>query len=98
MSDSNRCDTNNIITSGCGTTGWTVGDDFTLGSGGTVTGFSYNDFIAGLGLVSDYTGTVWNIWNGDPFTTGAVVASGSTVGVVSAGVAGTELVVVTGLN
>ncbi|HYL34338.1 MAG TPA: PEP-CTERM sorting domain-containing protein [Bryobacteraceae bacterium] len=88
------CDTNNS----CVIPGWTVGDDFTLSSGATITGFTYNDFFTGGSSASDYTGTAWNIWNGNPFSGGTVVASGSTTGATSAGLAGTELISITGLN
>jgi MYXO-CTERM domain-containing protein len=90
--DTGRCDTNQQQ---CGDSGWTVADHFSLSSGATVTGFTYNDYPGGGG---GYTGTAWNIWNGDPFGGGTLITSGLAVGVVSAGASGSQLVTITGLS
>lgn len=89
--DSNRCDTNQ---SNCGATGWTIADQFVLSGGATVTGFTYNDYQ----FDASYVGTDWNIWNGDPYGGGTLIASGSTLGVTGSGANGSELVTITGLD
>src|SRR5579864_1468330 len=89
-----HCDLNYAA---CSATGWTIGDDFTLISDANVTGFTYNDVIV-AGSPTDYTGTAWNLWGGDPFAGGALLASGLDVGTVSSGLDGMELVTVSGLN
>jgi hypothetical protein len=79
-------------------------DDFTLSSSSNVTGFTYNSYDGaagtGGGLATDYTGTSWSIWNADPhlnFGSGPIF-SGTTLGVVSPGAAGSFLLTVNGLN
>lgn len=89
-----RCDTQNTA---CGGTGWMVADDFILAANSTITGFTYNDYIDSEPR-SAYTGTVWNVWNGNPFFGGTIVASGLSMGLITDGAAGSRLVTVNGLN
>lgn len=73
-------------------------DDFALSSASNVAGFTYNSYDYEGSLATDYTGTIWSIWNENPALGGTPVFSGTTVGVVSSGVDGSLLVTVTGLD
>lgn len=93
--DTGHCDSN---TPSCGSSGWTVYDDFDLSSASTITGFTYNDYLIG-GSWSDYTGTNWTLfysqsapWGGAP------IASGTLDGTLSSGDDGSELITLTGLD
>jgi hypothetical protein len=65
-----------------------------------VTGFTYNSFDNSGSLVADYTGTDWSIWNADPATHygSGPIFSGTNLGVVSSGAAGSLLVTIGGLS
>ena len=90
-----NCDNNS---SSCGSNGWTIYDDFSLASGATVTGFTYDtSFLSGSS--SSYSGTNWSIWTSDPrssFGSGPSF-SGTLLGTVS-GTANLSRVVGTGLS
>jgi hypothetical protein len=90
----------NQQTAQCGSDGWTIYDNFTLGSDSLVTGITYNSYDSVGTLATDYTGTSWSIWNVNPSANfaGGPIASGLTLGTVSAGAADSNLVTVTGLT
>jgi hypothetical protein len=89
-----RCDQG---PTGCGGTGtWTYYDNFSLAAPSTITEFDYLD-VFDQGGPANYSTTNWSLWNGDPFTAGAPVASGSSVATVSPS-SGAHLFTVTGLS
>jgi hypothetical protein len=92
LAGGNSCDTqvNNV----CASTSWTVADNFQVLGPTTISAFTYND----VPISGTYTGTLWGIWNGDPFAGGFVVASGAATGTATAAAAGTEQVTVDGLS
>jgi hypothetical protein len=94
--DSNRCDQG---PTGCGGTGtWTYYDNFNLAAPSTITEFDYQDFFQ-AGGPANYMTTNWSLWNGDPFTAGAPVASGSSVATLTpSSPSNAYLFTVTGLN
>ena len=95
---------------GCALTGapYTAFDNFSVPAGPQswqVSSFDFTDWFIHLSNKSDYKDTRWSIWNGDPLTTGKLVASGLTLGTltdVSGTCGGTstclEKVTVSGLN
>ena len=90
-----RCDWNSP---NCGSTGWTVYDDFKLSSNSTITGFTYNDYLA-WGSWNDYTGTNWTLYyNQSAPWSGTPIASGTMAGTLTPGDSGSELVSLLGLN
>jgi hypothetical protein len=96
IGDSGYCDMNSAA---CGSSGWTIYDDFQLSSGTAITGLTYNYFLFD-GPASAYVSTDWSIWNSDPRTSfaGGPDQSGNAVGILSDGAAGSLLVTISGLN
>src|SRR5579871_5041759 len=92
--NTNRCDMN---IADCGSNGWTVYDDFKITAPSTITGFTFNDFLA-EGSWSDYSSTKWTLYYGDstPWA-GSPIASGTLAGALSSGDLGTELISLLGL-
>jgi hypothetical protein len=69
--------------SGCGGSGtWTYYDDFTLTSPSIVTGFDYTDWFY-EGTPADYVQTNWSVWDSDPFTAAAPLATGTTAATIT---------------
>jgi hypothetical protein len=95
--DSSFCFTENN-TSACGGGGnWVIYNAFMLSSATTITGFTYNAYWES-GSPSDYTATLWNIWGGNPESATSPLSHGTITGTLSNGLAGSELVTVTGLD
>ena len=78
-----RCDfVNSNLPSACaGNGGWTYYDNFVLAADANVTGFDFLDWV--YSLPSDYLGTVWSIYDADPFTS-SPIASGTAVALLTA--------------
>jgi hypothetical protein len=91
-----RCDQN---TPQCGSTGWTVYDNFTIATGITkITDFTYVSLV-NLGSQADYTGTDWTLFGpnvSNPFGTPAF--SGTAVGTRTDLGGGYMMISVTGLS
>ena len=69
------CDTENVA---CGEGGWSIADNFTLTTPAVITGFTIYDVVSSGAGISDYFGSKWAIYGGDPFTSAPLKPSSFT--------------------
>ena len=79
FSNANVCDSGPNSCGNAGGAQWTIFDNFNVPASSkpwNVSGFDFTDFLINT-PTSDYKSTNWSIWNGDPFSGGKLVASGT---------------------
>lgn len=85
FSADNRCDTGPNLCAAAHGASWTIFDNFNVPSGSNpwlVSGFDFTDFFVD-GTSSDIGSTTWEIFRGDPLSSGQLVASGTATAVAS---------------